>query len=344
MISNRAVLSCAVAVVLAACGRVEGPLEVEGVGPVKVERAPAPQPPAPVTPTPTPPSTPNHEPVVTLAGGPNPTINVGERFTLAVSAVDPDGDALTFDWRVSQVRLLGATATEASFEAVGQGGGWVTLRVLDGRGGIGVASIFFGVSSLPPNPPPPTQPVDAGLPGVGCPLPAWWANVDAAGDVTLRNADIIGSAASIANGEVDLRVQFCERPFPLTATHMLDWCLDTDASSATDGCGYGSGTDNAVSLDNFSTVVTAGNRQFNLCDVATWDETSRTLRVVFPLSALGATTSFRYKLGSIFGGSFGANDWTPVDQLSPAMHPLSASLPPFVGVGWCALNPEHLGP
>src|SRR5262245_36829004 len=68
--------------------------------------------------------------------------------------------------------------------------------------------------------------------------PSPWT--DPAGDVTLPNADMVGGTVVVGDGIVQLRVQFVDPPFPTTATHFIDWCIDLDQNPSTGfSCGLG---------------------------------------------------------------------------------------------------------
>ena len=150
---------------------------------------------------------------------------------------------------------------------------------------------------------------------------------DPLGDVALANADLASGLATVDDGFVYLRVTFAQHPFPETATHFIDWCMDLDGNPATGTVcgginGYSlAGADAAVSLrsvpgqpfpQDFFLLVNQWPP--TLLDAAAnlkVDDGTNTVCVVFPLSLLSDDGAFRYEVGSIFGGSGGANDAAP---------------------------------
>ncbi len=180
----------------------------------------------------------------------------------------------------------------------------------------------------------------AGAPALG------YGFSDPAGDVTLSNADMLAVAATVADGMVDLRVQLCDLPFPPSNTHDFTWCLDTDASGATDACGVGSGADSFVQLNvgasGANVELGVGQDRHALaypCTAVQYDVTTKVMRVLFPLAELPNVSRFDYDVGSVFGGSFGANDWAPSGQFGPMLAAQGTALPPFDGVSLCTLRP-----
>ncbi len=274
---------------------------------------------------------------------------------------DLDGDPLTFQWSID-VGELTVTGTKGVLVVDNPGRATVTVRVTDPYGGndqatLSVAVVQRGVSGAGGGGGTAGSTGGAGgstgMTGGGaggssgssvvCPLPMANWHYDAAYDVTLANADIVATAAAISNGQVDFRVQFCDTPFPTTATHGVTWCLKTDLPGPTDACGSGSGSNFAFdifSIPGLPPVLGVGAPGIDTCQAVTWDAASRILRVVLPVSALKGASTFQYKVGSVFGGSFGNNDWTPLAQIGGAMWALSpAPLPTFSGVSICSVRP-----
>lgn len=150
---------------------------------------------------------------------------------------------------------------------------------------------------------------------------------DARGDVALPNADVVSGLAAVEDGIVYLRVTFADPPFPATATHTIDWCIDLDENPATGTVcgginGYSlAGADAAVSLrsvpgdpfpqDFFLLVRQWPPTMLNATANLYVDSSTNTVCVFFPLSLLSGNGTFRYTVGSIFGGSNGANDAAP---------------------------------
>jgi hypothetical protein len=178
--------------------------------------------------------------------------------------------------------------------------------------------------------------------------PAW---KDPAGDVTLPHADILSGSATVAEGMVDLRVQFLMPPFPTAATHHITWCLDTDQNGATGGaCGFGTflGADRGFTL--FGSLGALSTCDFSFGgnvpgldpSAHLWfDPATKTLRLLFPLSLIADNGAFNYAVESAFGGSGGTNDRAPnaVDFGSPGTFFTShtGALLPFHG-SLCAEN------
>lgn len=141
------------------------------------------------------------------------------------------------------------------------------------------------------------------------------------GDVGLPNADLLGGSATVANGVVDLRVQFADRPFPLSNTHHISWCIDTNMDGGEEGgCGYGDliGAEKGFTLFGGLDALTTCDFSFNAALAGLdplkhvwYDAETRTLRVTFPLTLLQDDGVFAYIVVSAFGGSFGANDYAP---------------------------------
>ena len=173
---------------------------------------------------------------------------------------------------------------------------------------------------------------------------------DPTGDVTLANADIVSGSATVSAGMVDLRVQLAAPPFPTSATHFISWCFDTDRDVTTgDACGSGVflGGERAFGIGNFPGSLEtcdlnfAGNVPHLLEASEIWfDATSNTLRLVFPLSLISGDPTFNYAVSSVFGGSFGANEFAPDSPnfASPGGFFTSdvGELPPFGGTLLCA--------
>lgn len=144
---------------------------------------------------------------------------------------------------------------------------------------------------------------------------------DPAGDVTLPNADLLGGSATVADGIVDLRVQFAERPYPQNNTHHVSWCIDTEMDGGDEGaCGYGDliGAEEGFTLFGGLDALTTCDFSFNGAltgldplEHVWYEPTTRTLRVTFPLPLLEDDGLFAYIVVSAFGGSFGANDHSP---------------------------------
>ena len=173
---------------------------------------------------------------------------------------------------------------------------------------------------------------------------------DPAGDVTLPNADILSGSATVFEGRVDLRVQFSAHPFPSVATHVVSWCFDTDQDATTgDACGgstflgaeRGFGIDSPRGLETCDLGLYGGSVAHLLEASEIWfDATSNTLRLVFPLSLISGDPTFNYAVTSVFGGSFGANEFAPDSPnfASPGGFFTSdvGELPPFGGTLLCA--------
>jgi hypothetical protein len=145
---------------------------------------------------------------------------------------------------------------------------------------------------------------------------------DPSGDVTLANADIVAGTIVVGGGTVELRVQFAAPPFPSTATHFIDWCIDLDQNASTgDRCGAGQliGADAAVDIQNvpghpiqLTFFPPAGfGVELDPSEHLTVDAATNTVRVCFADSLLGHDAEFHYIVVSIFGGSGGANDFAP---------------------------------
>jgi hypothetical protein len=152
----------------------------------------------------------------------------------------------------------------------------------------------------------------------------------------------VRAVAAVAGGIVDLRLQFCDLPFPTTATHDVVFCIDLDRNPATgSACGAISGAEVAVDITRYLptwpspgwdlhiTSLPAGLSQLSACSMATFSPEMRTLRIAFPVSYLDNDTDFSFVVGSAFGGSFGANESTArlVNQ--------TQSLPELVGLSIC---------
>lgn len=150
-------------------------------------------------------------------------------------------------------------------------------------------------------------------------LPSPWT--DPAGDVTLSNADMTGGTIVVGNGTVELRVRFVNPPFPLTATHFINWCIDLDQNAATgDRCGASAllGADAYVDCRSGPgrplTLFVSGPGGGVELDAAlhlSVDAATNTVRICFAESLLSSDSEFSYVVASIFGGSAGANDFAP---------------------------------
>ena len=150
--------------------------------------------------------------------------------------------------------------------------------------------------------------------GVGAGAPT-----DEAGDVERPEADVVESDVRIVGELVDLRVRFLATPFPDDMTQELAFCIDTDESGATGGsCGMAAvGIDQYVIVDSEvgppqgDIVVLVGDEIFDACEVASFDASTNTLRLVLPLDAIDDDPPFRFILSSNFGGSGGKLDNQP---------------------------------
>src|SRR6185295_14175700 len=84
-----------------------------------------------------------------------PSVLVGERDRFTATAMDPDGDPLTYTWRTNGGMLLAAGApnlNDLDTTGVTPGPYTVTVRVEDGRGGAADASATIQVTAPPPPP------------------------------------------------------------------------------------------------------------------------------------------------------------------------------------------------
>jgi len=159
------------------------------------------------------------------------------------------------------------------------------------------------------------SPPDTDLSADGC-----WT--DPVGDVILSKADVVAGCVFVDDETVGFYLQFADMPFPDTATWNLVWCIDADGNAATgDLCGYGDllGTDATVSLappsgvgweDGFYLNVNGTNID-DPCAALRFDFTHNILEVSLPASLIDVPAGFDYVVGSVFGGSGGANEWCP---------------------------------
>ena len=152
---------------------------------------------------------------------------------------------------------------------------------------------------------------------------------DPQGDVALAGADLVSGLATVDRDTVHLRASLAEMPFPETATHFIEWCMDLDGDPTTGSVcgginGYSlAGADAVVSLrsvpgspfpqDFFLLVNQWPPTMLDTTDLNI-DAATHTVCVAFPLPLLSDDDgAFHYEVGSIFGGSeiFGANDAAP---------------------------------
>ncbi|MEO7189653.1 MAG: OmpA family protein [Vicinamibacterales bacterium] len=107
--------------------------------------APPPPPPPPVAPTP-PPAPQNRPPTVRAACDPC-TVEVGRTSTISADAQDPDGDALTYQWRTQAGTITNPTARQSPWTAPNQPGPVpVTVTVNDGKGGTASDTVTIQVT------------------------------------------------------------------------------------------------------------------------------------------------------------------------------------------------------
>ncbi len=279
----------------------------------------------------------NRRPTARITGAPPAQLFAPTMLSLgAASSSDPDGDPLTYLWRVvdrpygSAVPLfvMGPTLQLNPDLA----GDYAVQLVVTDPGGL--SDMTDAIWHLTLN-------------GQRCvaPLPAW-GFTDYQFDVPLLSSDLIRSAAQVANGQVDLRLQLCSPPFAYAAAQTIRWCFDGDSDPDTGvACGAGArgGAEHAVELTrqpDGGYTLWAG-AALDACSHASFDPASNTLRVVFDAALIGSPASFDYLVLSTFSGRAGSGvDEVPqgASFLGGALSP-TPSLPAFTGVSLCALRP-----
>jgi len=185
--------------------------------------------------------------------------------------------------------------------------------------------------------------------------------VDAAGDVTSPNADIVAGAFSVSDNEVDLRLRFRDVPFPTTHTQAITVCLDLDQNPATGSvCSQAPqrlGADAAITIDGGLGALQTCNLNVSLLQAwpptiidaaeSLWfDPSTNTLRLAFSRELLPDDGVFNYIVTSNFGGSFGANEWVPSTYNFSAPGGFLTSqqgpLPAFAGQRACEAIPVDM--
>lgn len=164
------------------------------------------------------------------------------------------------------------------------------------------------------------------------------ATPDNPGDVDLPSADIVAAAVYTDGVLADFRVQLVEPPFDGSATHSIDWCIDGSAGGGTYSCGtHGDGIESFLSL---SVVLDGEPGQFqsstpgvDVCLHGAFEAETNTLRMLIPLVLVDDDGEFDWIVTSYFGGSGGANEWTPDFGQESAI--AVAVLPPFDGTPTC---------
>jgi hypothetical protein len=165
---------------------------------------------------------------------------------------------------------------------------------------------------------------------------------DSPGDVTYPPADVLSGAIYVADGQVDIRIQFAAKPFTSQATEDLNIAIDRDFDPSTgDTCGQGSDVCPLISREHIHSnhlVLYVKQHMHDLCSQTTYDSMSHTIRFVVPESWLGTSGGFGYWIGVSFGGSGGANESAPDDPSFSAGRfytAIVAEPPPFTGQAWC---------
>lgn len=133
-------------------------------------------------------------------------------------------------------------------------------------------------------------------------------------DVTLPNADILGSRAMLEGSSVRVQILFAAEPFGCINTRHVSVLFDKDDDPATGQTGGINGEvwafDTWVATGNGTEAETPQSEAFEVT-VTTMASCPRALEFIVPLSAVSDDGDVRYAVGSAFGGSFGANDASP---------------------------------